>query len=107
MKLRLIGAHIAVVGGALVALAATIFLILQWGNSCDYSLFGKNTDAPTAVVMFAAAVFGWLCPYLAKLLWRNWALIRRYRRTTDAAREAVRGEVASQLATADDEKQKK
>jgi uncharacterized integral membrane protein len=106
MRLRLIGAYIAVVFGGLVALAATIFLVLQWGVTCNYLLFGKPETAPTAVVMLVAAVFGLLSPYLVKLLWRNAKLIRRHRRLTDAAREAARGEIASQLA-AENEKQKK
>ena len=89
MSMKLIGAHVAAALSGLVALAAALLIVLQWGNTGDFSLFGKNVKASTVVIMLGSIAFGAALPYLIRLLWRSSQTIRRHRQAGDAVRKAA------------------
>ena len=89
MSMKLIGAYVTAALSGLVALAAALLIVLQWGNTGDFSLFGKNVKAPTALIMLGSIAFGAAMPYLIKLLWRSSQTIRRHRQAGDAIRKAA------------------
>jgi len=79
-KSKLVGSYIVVVVGYLIVLAAMLLLVLQWGNTCDVSLYGKNVRANTAVVAVIALGLGALALPFGKLLIGATLVIARYRR---------------------------
>ena len=98
MRIKLIGAYIAVVLSGLVSLALVLLLVLQWGNSCKFSLFGKNIEPNATLVIFIALVVGAGCPFLIRLLVGSARVILRHRRAVDAVvakPEALNAEHAS------------
>lgn len=84
MKLKLIGAYVTVVLSGLVTLALVLLLLLQWGNTCKFSLFGKNLEPNTTLVGLIALVVGAGCPFLIRLLAGSARVILRHRRAADA-----------------------
>ena len=81
-------AYIAIVISGLVLLAATILVILQWGNRTVFSLFGKNYGANanaegglnTALVILGSAVGGVVAWYLLRALFWGVRALHRVRR---------------------------
>jgi len=80
MKTKLLAVHIAAALLGLALVGLTLLVILQWGNTCSFSLFGQNREPNTALVLVVALVVGAILPLL--LLWEfRWLkVIHRVRR---------------------------
>ncbi|HDZ22771.1 hypothetical protein LCGC14_0452630 [marine sediment metagenome] len=89
MNMKLIGAYVTAILSGLVALAAALLIVLQWGNTGDFSLFGKNIKPATVVIVLGSIAFGAALPYLIRLLWRSSQTIRRHRQAADVVRKAA------------------
>jgi len=87
MKTKLIKSYLLVVICGLVLLAAALLVILQWGNSSSFSLFGKNygQNTPggvnTGLIMICCLVAGPLLIVLGKTLLRSAVVIWQERRS--------------------------
>jgi MFS superfamily sulfate permease-like transporter len=67
MKMKLFTVHLAAALLGLVLVGVALLVILQWGNSCEFSLFGQNREPNTALVLVIALVVGAILPML--LVW--------------------------------------
>jgi uncharacterized integral membrane protein len=89
MKVKLIAAYTGATVVGLILAAAILLAMLQWGNGCEFSVYGKNVTWNTAGVILGAALAGWLIPLLVKFEFRWMGMIHRHRRETKALEEAV------------------
>jgi hypothetical protein len=85
MKLAAVKLYVVVVLSGLILLAGLVLLILQWGNRAAFSLYGRNTQPRTWLLVLASAVAGAVAWWLIKVLWRGAAGLRRLRRTGGAS----------------------
>ncbi|MDY6913358.1 MAG: hypothetical protein SVT52_02725 [Planctomycetota bacterium] len=69
-----------VVLSGIVLLAIVLLVILQWGNNSDFSLYGKNVQANTAVLMVLSAVGGFVLWWTAKWMITGVGIMRLARR---------------------------
>ena len=85
MNVNLFKGYVQVVLSGLVIFAATVLVILQWGNHAKFSLYGKNVpQANTAILMLTSAAGGLALWFLAKMMIRGVGTLRRGRRQQDA-----------------------
>ena len=75
MNFRKIKGYVLLGVGGLVLVAAAVLVLLQWGNTAELSVFGKNTQANTLLLMLCSAAGGlvvvaaaWLVLYAVKAL---------------------------------------
>jgi hypothetical protein len=80
---------VAAVLTGLVVIAAGILLGLQWGNDCEFSLFGKSMEMNTALALLLAIVFGVMLPFLLRLLWVSFKTINRARQFSTSVQRAA------------------
>jgi len=80
MFLKKINGYILAIVSGLVLLAGVLLLVLQWGNGCDFSLYGKNIRVNTGVVILCAAIAGWLTPKVFRVMLKGIAKVRKVRR---------------------------
>ena len=80
MILKKINGYILAIVSGLVLLAGALLLALQWGNGCDFSLYGKNIRVNTGLVILCAAIAGWLVPKVFRVLFTGIAKIRKVRK---------------------------
>jgi len=80
MILKKINGYILAIISGLVLLAGVLLLALQWGNYCDFSLYGKNVRVNTGLILFCSAVAGWLVPKVFRIMLRGIAKIRKVRK---------------------------
>lgn len=64
----------------LVLLAAVIFIILQWGVTATYSLYGKPMTAQTVWLVLAAVIAGPILLWICRLFFRGVGILYRSRR---------------------------
>lgn len=72
--------YVLVVVCGLVLLAATLLVVLQWGNQADFSLYGMNVKVNTAGVIIVSAVSAVAAIVLARLFWYGVQCLRKGRR---------------------------
>ncbi len=90
MKTKLIFAYAGAIVCGLVALAAALLTVLQWGNDAEFSLFGKNLDdMNTALLIVLSMAFGVGLPWLLKGLLSCALMIGHSRRESAALDKAV------------------
>lgn len=86
----------------LVVLAAALLVMLQWGNSADFSLFGKNEPSlNTALLMLLCVAFGAALPWLLKLLLACAMAIGHSRRDAAVVNKAATKAASKQSKPAD------
>ena len=68
-----------VVLSGIVLLGIVLLVILQWGNNSDFSLYGKNVQVNTAVLMVLSAVGGFVLWWTAKWMMTGVGIIRQVR----------------------------
>jgi len=65
----------------LLLLAAVLLLVLQWGNSGSFSLYGKNIpNANIGLVMLLSVLAGLLLPRTLKAFMRGIGALRKTRK---------------------------
>lgn len=79
VHLNSVKGYILTVLTGLLLTAATILVILQWGNEGNFSMYGKNMVVNQAVLILAAMAAGVLLIPILKLLWSGVRGIRRGR----------------------------
>ena len=80
MILKKINGYILTIVSGLVLLAGALLLALQWGNDCDFSLYGKNTRPKTGLIILCSVIAGWLAPKIFRVMFRGIAKIRKVRK---------------------------
>jgi uncharacterized integral membrane protein len=80
MLLKKINGYILTVISGLVLLAGALLLALQWGNSSQLSLYGKNTDVNTGLIVACSAIAGWLTPKIFRVMFIGIGKIRKVRK---------------------------
>jgi len=80
MLLKKINGYILAITSGLVLLAGVLLLALQWGNGCDFSLYGKNIRVNTGLVILCSAIAGWLVPKIFRIMFKGIAKIRKVRK---------------------------
>ena len=80
MLIKKINGYILTIVSGLVLLAGALLLALQWGNYCDFSLYGKNISVNTGLIVACAAIAGWLTPKIFRIMFRGIAKIRKVRK---------------------------
>lgn len=84
MNVNVFKGCVLVVFSGLIILAGVLLAALQWGNTGNFSLYGKNIpDARMWLVMVCSAAGGILLVLMVRVLIRGIAALRRGRR--DAA----------------------
>ncbi len=86
MRFKTLQGYVLVVVLGLLLIAATILVLLQWGNTSTFSLYGKNTQPNTAVIILASVVGGVVLIPLLKLFFHGIRDIRRGRMQESADR---------------------
>jgi hypothetical protein len=89
MKIKLAAAYTGAAVLGLILAAALLLVMLQWGNHCDFSLYGKSLVLNTAAVLLLSMVVGFVVPALIKLEWRWMSVIHRHRKDIKAMEAAV------------------
>ncbi|NBB95424.1 MAG: hypothetical protein GVY16_06745 [Planctomycetes bacterium] len=72
------GYVLSVIIGLILA-AAVVLVILQWGNTAEFSLYGKNQAYNTALVVLGSLIFGAVLIPLFRVFFRGIRDIRRGR----------------------------
>lgn len=72
--------YVETIFGGLIILAGVVLVILQWGNHAEFSLYGKNIDANTAVLILASLAAGIALIPVCKLFIRGLLALRAGRR---------------------------
>lgn len=80
MILKKINGYILTIVSGLVLLAGVLLLALQWGNGCDFSLYGKNINVNTGLIILCSTIAGWLSPKIFRVMLRGIAKIRKVRK---------------------------
>ncbi|MDP6636597.1 MAG: hypothetical protein QGG42_16990 [Phycisphaerae bacterium] len=80
MLLKRINGYILAIGSGLVLLAGALLLALQWGNGCDFSLYGKNIKVNTGLILACAAGAGWLAPKVFRVMLKGIRKVRKVRK---------------------------
>jgi uncharacterized membrane-anchored protein len=81
MSYRIVQGYVLVVLTGVVLLAATVLIVLQWGNAAQFSLYGKNiSGANTALLMLFSAAGGIALWWCARWMFKGIRTIRRGRR---------------------------
>lgn len=80
MILKKISGYILTVTSGLVLLAGAVLLTLQWGNDCNFSLYGKNIIVNTGLIIACSAVAGWLAPKIFRVMLKGISKIRKARK---------------------------
>jgi len=80
MMLKKINGYILTIVSGLLLLAGVLIVALQWGNGCDFSLYGKNIRVNTGLILFCSAVAGWLAPKVFRIMLKGIAKIRKVRK---------------------------
>ena len=80
MILKKINGYILTIVSGLVLLAGAVLLVLQWGNDCTFSLYGKNVGPNTGLVILCSAIAGWLTPKVFRVMFKGIAKIRKVRK---------------------------
>ena len=102
MKIKLIGSYVGAVVCGLVVLVAALLVMLQWGNTANFSFFGKNDgDFNTALLMLLCLAFGAVLPWLLKLLLACAMTIGHSRRDTAVIKRAATKAASKQAKPAD------
>jgi uncharacterized membrane protein len=79
MHLKTLQGYVAVVVIGLLLAAGVVLVILQWGNSAAFSLYGKNTTYNTALVVLGGVIAGVALIPLLKMFFHGIGHIRRGR----------------------------
>ena len=80
-KYETVKAHVKVAFSAIVILTAALLVLLQWGNSSRFSLYGKNIEMNTAALMVVSAGCGMGAVRLFGMLFRGMRAITKNRRS--------------------------
>lgn len=80
MLIKKINGYILTVGAGLLLLAGALLLVLQWGNDCTFSFYGKNVNLNTGLVILCSAIAGWLTPKVFRVMLRGIRKIRKVRK---------------------------
>ncbi len=71
--------------------AAILLVLLQWGNSADFSLYGKNLPGVNVALLMVLCVLGGLkARWAVKVLFRGLGLLREVRKAQKLAEAAAR-----------------
>jgi H+/Cl- antiporter ClcA len=76
MKLSSIKGYVQIVVGGFYVAACLVLVLLQWGNTAKFSLFGQNQDVKTWVLMLVSAVGGFVALALGKQFYRGIHTVR-------------------------------
>ncbi len=106
MKFRMVANYVVITICCGLLIVATLFLVLQWGNTANISVFGRNTQANTALLVFFSGLGGcvlagtiyWLVRNLLTLRGRKRALQSKESRQQTARRLEELEKKASQSA---------
>lgn len=80
MNANVFKGYFLMVSSGLVLVAALVLLILQWGNHTQLSLYGKNIEqASTLLLMVLSAIGGLVMLFLAKILLRGLVALKKGR----------------------------
>jgi len=79
MNYRTFRGYVQAVVSGLVILAAALLVVLQWGNVSAFSLYGKNTQLNTGVLMLCSLAGGVVLYWLVRAFLRGALAIRRGR----------------------------
>jgi len=80
--------YIMVVLSGLVIFATVLLVVLQWGNTGKFSLYGKNIDdANTAIIMLCSAGGGVVLVYVCRMMIRGAVTLYKSRRAAGGRRE--------------------
>jgi uncharacterized integral membrane protein len=79
MHFKTLQGYVLTVVIGLILAAAVVLVILQWGNTAEFSLYGKNQTYNTALVVLGSLIFGVLLIPLLKVFFRGLRDIRRGR----------------------------
>jgi uncharacterized integral membrane protein len=80
MLLKKINGYVLTIVSGLVLLASALLLALQWGNTCQFSLYGKNITVNTGLIIACSAVAGWLTPHVFRIMIKGIGKIRKVRK---------------------------
>ncbi len=80
MILKKINGYILTITSGLLLLAGVLIVALQWGNWCNFSLYGQPNRFNTAAVVICSAVAGWLAPKVFRVMLKGIAKIRKVRK---------------------------
>ena len=81
MKYNRLKGYTLVIVSSVILLAVLVFLILQWGSTAKFSLFGPEKQANTGLLILTSAVGGIVILYVCKMMTCGIALLRRTRET--------------------------
>lgn len=99
MRFETVKGYLMVLFSGAIILAASLLVILQWGNASEFSLYGKNYSIQlangagqggvnTAVLMILSAVGGVVALVLARTFIRGAAVLHKVRKAAGRADEA-------------------
>ena len=80
---RLKGYVFVAITGTILVLTA-VFLLLQWGSTSKFSLFGPEKQVNTGLLILISAIGGIVLLYACKVMIRGLLLLRRTRKTPAA-----------------------
>ena len=83
MKFSTFKGYVLVIVSGLVVLAALLLVVLQWGNTSVFSLYGKNVEANTGLLVILSAVGGVVVMFMTKALFHGALILRKARRKPD------------------------
>ncbi len=66
MNFNTVKGYVLVILSGLVLLAAVLLVVLQWGNMAAFSVYGRNTQINTALLIVFSLIGG---PILFFLIW--------------------------------------
>jgi uncharacterized integral membrane protein len=80
MLLKKINGYVLTVASGLVLLAGALLLALQWGNDCQFTLYGPRPTLNTAVIVICSMIAGWLTPHIFRIMLKGIGKIRKVRK---------------------------
>lgn len=94
MNWRIFRSYLFVLVTAPILLALVLLIVLQWGNTCTFSFYGKNLDKFSMVGLIAGSLIaGAIAPKLIAMFLRSFRDVQRHRRQKDVALEHARWEI--------------
>ena len=79
MRIQSVKGYVLTIGCGLLIAAGAVLVILQWGNTARFSLYGKNQTYNTALVMVGSILGGMALIPLVKLFIHGVKAVRRGR----------------------------
>ena len=94
MNWRVLRSYLFVLVTGPILLALVLLVVLQWGNTCSFSFYGKNLDKLSMVALIIGClVAGAIAPRLVVMFLRSYRDVQRHRRQKEVALEHARWEI--------------